>query len=513
MKNLKKIRVIVSVSFASMFLWAFLAPVRPNEYFTHTITALQFFPSLLEFTVSFLSGGGSGYLLIILLTFFYGRVYCSTLCPLGTLQDGIIRFRSRKPKNKLKHTKPMYWILYPVTVIVLILLAMGVPSALNMVEPYSNFGRITVNLLKPLLVFLNNISEYALNTFDIAILRPSFMHYKSAGVLGFVSGFFLMILGLALYKGRVYCNTMCPVGGILSFIARFSRNKLEISKEKCTSCGLCEKSCKSTCIDLVEKKLDFSRCVSCFNCLNECKFGAVEYADTWKMEKPRSYSPSRRRAINAIWTAAAGLAMTMAGVNRVMAQISSKLLPAWRVNNIIPPGSISLKHFTSRCTGCNLCVTSCPTKVIAPSFAETGAGSLLQVRMDYDNAYCNYNCTICSHVCPTGAIVALSEAKKKLTQIGVAKFVRSECVVVKKGTVCATCNEHCPTKAVQMVPYKKDLNIPQVNEKTCIGCGACEHVCPARPKAIYVQPNEVHKTAEKPVEMKRRTMDFKEFPF
>ena len=516
-EKIKKIRVVVSLAFVSMFLFAFLSPLRPNEYFTHTIIALQFYPSLLEFSTSFLMGGGSGFMLIMLLTFFYGRVYCSTLCPLGGLQDGIIRCRVQGAGGKRKHvafkyTKSMDWLLYPITIIVLVLLAFGIPSALNLFEPYSNFGRMTVNLLKPALVYVNNTLEYILATFDITVFKPSSVQYISPGVLGFCAGFLGLIVILSLYKGRLYCNTLCPVGGVLSLISRFSRNRLVISADKCTSCSLCEGACKAGCIDYKAGKIDFERCISCFNCVDSCKFGAITYQKFPLFKKP-GYSAAQRGAIGGMLKAGAALALMTAGAEKLYAQINSVLLPVKRQNTILPPGAISFEHFSKRCTGCNLCVTSCPTKVIAPSFAEAGAKSLMQVRMDYDTAYCNYNCNICSRVCPCGAMVALSVTQKKLTQIGTAKFVKNECVVVKKGTVCATCNEHCPTKAVKMVPYKKDLNIPEVNEKTCIGCGACEHVCPARPKAIYVAPKDVQTKADKPVELKRKIIEFKEFPF
>lgn len=118
--------------------------------------------------------------------------------------------------------------------------------------------------------------------------------------------------------------------------------------------------------------------------------------------------------------------------------------------------------------------------------------------MNYSASYCNYDCVICSQVCPTGAILPLDSVSKKEVQIGKANFVKDDCIVVTKKTDCGACSEHCPTKAVHMVPYDH-LRLPEVNDEICVGCGACEHACPTKPrKAIYVNANAVHLKAKKP---------------
>lgn len=135
--------------------------------------------------------------------------------------------------------------------------------------------------------------------------------------------------------------------------------------------------------------------------------------------------------------------------------------------------------------------------------------------MDYITSFCNYECIQCGIVCPTGAILELPLADKKLVQMGKTKFVKENCIVYTKNTACGACSEHCPTKAVNMVPYKEKLTIPEIKDKLCIGCGACEYACPTDPKSIYVDGNPVHLVAEKPKEEKlEEKIDYKEeFPF
>ena len=136
--------------------------------------------------------------------------------------------------------------------------------------------------------------------------------------------------------------------------------------------------------------------------------------------------------------------------------------------------------------------------------------------MDYKTSFCNFECTVCGEVCPSGAIGPLSVEKKKITQVGKTTFVKENCIVETEGTACGACSEHCPTKAVHMVPYKDNLKIPEVRNQYCVGCGACEFACPTKPyKAIYVEGNMVHQAAEINVEEKLdNEIDLKQdFPF
>jgi ferredoxin len=145
---------------------------------------------------------------------------------------------------------------------------------------------------------------------------------------------------------------------------------------------------------------------------------------------------------------------------------------------------------------------------------EYGLVGLFQPYMDAANGYCNFECTQCSEVCPNSAILPLTVEEKKLTQIGIVKFIKENCVVYTDETLCGACSEHCPTKAVKMIRYKEKLNIPEVETDICIGCGACEHACPVRPhRAIYVDGNAVHQVAKAPKEEKLEQQKLEEFPF
>ena len=274
-----------------------------------------------------------------------------------------------------------------------------------------------------------------------------------------------------------------------------------MDENACTSCGLCAKECKAGCIDIKEKEVDFSRCVACFDCFKACPEEGIGYKYQFRkgITSNKEPDPSRRDFFKTtiLGTAAILSAKTVFGGKREQQGISA--VP------VTPPGSVSIWHYTSKCTACHLCVSACPTKVLQPTLMEFGWNGMFQPKMNYHAEYCNFECVKCSEVCPTGAILPITKEQKSTIQIGTSKFIKNLCVVVTKHTACGACSEHCPTKAVEMVPYLGDLLIPSVNEKICVGCGACEYACPVKPdKAIYVEANPYHRKALKPKKESRR---------
>ena len=200
-------------------------------------------------------------------------------------------------------------------------------------------------------------------------------------------------------------------------------------------------------------------------------------------------------------------------------------LPAWAKKNrpidvtkltpITPPGSRSLENFTKKCTACHLCITHCPQQILKPAGFNFGFSYAFKPQMVfYEKAFCNYQCTVCSNVCPNGAIEHLTLEEKRITQVGIAQFDKERCIVYTDNTSCGACSEHCPVQAVVMEPYKNGLTIPHVYEYMCIGCGGCESICPVRPiKAINILANEVHQTAQLPPEEEMKEVNEDELDF
>ena len=155
---------------------------------------------------------------------------------------------------------------------------------------------------------------------------------------------------------------------------------------------------------------------------------------------------------------------------------------------ILPPGARNIEAFKDACTACHACVAACPNKIIKPASFEYGIDGIMLPTVKYDKKYCSYECNACAQTCPHGALKHLSFEEKQKTQIALAVYDPSTCIVVAEGLACGACSRNCPAGAIKMIPdtTKPELLVPQINPALCIGCGACEYACPAAPRAISI---------------------------
>ncbi len=370
-----------------------------------------------------------------LLTFCFGRFYCAFFCPLGILQD-VIAYLSRREGKGLPNCRRIRYGIAGVAV-GMVLAGWSLPFLL--LDPYSNFGRIA-------------------GSFTIGGLLP-----------------LLVIAFLAVWKKRIYCTAICPVGTVLGLLARHGLFQLHLT-EQCVKCGQCVKVCPSGCIDPAAGTIDNERCVRCLSCLAVCRLHAVKYGRPGK--KVRTLDKGRRAfLVNGgilIAGVAAGAALARVGMG--------KLAGYAKRFSILPPGAGNAERFASKCTACQLCTVNCPAKIIVPAPGGDGPVSL-----DLNRGACLYDCNRCSQVCPTGALRPLALQVKQKTKIAEAKFNPRVCIVFQEGEKCGKCAHVCPTGAVTL----RSSGAPRpVNTALCIGCGACQQVCPAPGKAMTVHEIE-----------------------
>jgi ferredoxin len=470
----------------------------------HSLASIQFVPS----SVALISGATLSFacVLVVFATLAAGRVYCSTLCPLGILQDIVLRIRKivrsrplprryAKPHNALRHI--VLWST------IVALLAGASSVVLPLVDPYSHFGRITADLLRPLATLANNAFVSGAEAFGRPVGNRFDVLWAPAGVLAFSAAVLVLLVTLAWRHGRLYCNTFCPVGTLLGGLAGKAAFRLAIDRSACRKCAECLGACKSQCIDLRGGTIDFTRCVGCFDCLDACQHGAISYRFSWGRPESRAISRKAaggvpRRAFLAHTAATVGaLATAGAKPHPARSDRHSQKVPG---RAIAPPGASSVARFLDRCTACHLCVSACPTHVLQPATLEYGLAGWMKPHLDYSRAFCNFDCRRCGEICPDGAIDLLDLTVKHVTKIGRAHLELGRCIVVRNGTDCAACSEHCPTKAVSTIPWRDNLRRPTLAQEFCIGCGACEYACPV--KAITVSPLATHGRAKQLVEPK-----------
>ena len=484
-------------------------------------TWIQFVPSLLSFLTA-PALVATGFAVVLIVTLLFGRIYCSWICPLGYFQDVVIALRrfSRRKKSRFVYALPWSWVRHIGLGIVLTSAIAGLMIPLALLDPFSVFGRMMVHLAHPALAATNNLLSDALSASGFYWLKPRTVPGFDA--TSFAVGLIITVsvVVMALRNGRLWCNTFCPVGTLLGLISRRSLLRITLDESLCTSCGLCAMSCKAQCIDAKARRVDFDRCVGCMNCLNSCSQGGVKFTLITTTQPTTTLSdsgkqPGRRAILRGLAVLPLAALVAKAKAATDVFSLRKALKPNQRDHFVSPPGSVSADRFNSVCTACHLCVSACPTRVLQPSFTEYGLRGFLQPFMDFHSNFCNYECTRCGEVCPTGAIMPLVAEAKKRVQTGVAVFVKENCVVYTDETACGACSEHCPTKAVHMVEYKPGLLIPEVAADICVGCGACEYACPTLPnRAIFVNGHAVHQVASEPLKADESKEEVpEEFPF
>ncbi|MDR0294632.1 MAG: 4Fe-4S binding protein [Prevotellaceae bacterium] len=478
---LRRLRVVLSIGIFFLIFFCFI-----NVY--HFAGSWWTMPLGWQLIPAILAGSFAVVIVLLLLTLLFGRIYCSTLCPLGTYQDIVRRvtnlFKSKKAR-RMKYHKPHNIARYAILVISVMATIMGSSILLLWLDPYSNFGRVAANLFNPVIIFFGNNLSYII---DIIPVHGYHSFTLSAIIAAII--FFIIITVFSALRGRLYCNLICPVGSFLGLISKYSLFKLQINAERCTHCTICSKECKAQCIDVGKQEIDNSRCVQCYDCTVSCKLGAIGYKQCYKIKQPTqpmNTASERRSFLGAL-----------GGI--IAAGTAGKLLPPLRnvsENNkaICPPGSEGLERFKAHCTSCHACIANCPSHVLRPAITEYGIDGFTMPVLDFDRSYCNYECTRCSEICPNDAICTITQAEKAVIQIGEVKFLPKRCIVVSDETDCGACDEHCPTHAIKMIDFRNGLKLPKVNRELCIGCGGCEYICPASPKAIFVVANTVHEAA------------------
>jgi len=507
---LKWLRVAVSLLFFLLIFFLFIDFTNSfSGAFVNGMLFFQFIPSLIKF-INLAGILTAGFIVVLILTLFFGRIYCSTFCPLGTLQDIVAHISQKIKRRKFyKYSKPHDWLRYFFLAITIVFVFSGSLLYVNLLDPFSAFGKIISNLIRPVYYGANNLAVFVLEKTNLYTLYP--VKLKSYNWISscFSALLFVLILRLTIKRGRFYCNSVCPVGTCLGLVSGLSLYKIRLDESSCTSCGICGANCKSGCIDSKNKKVDFSRCVGCLNCLTVCPGNGVKfslsYLERYRIEKTPEINDGNNRRQFLLNSASISIGLLSIASDSFSQDIKGKKIPIIKKYPVTPPGSVSIAHFHNNCTACHLCISACPTHVLQPSIVEYGWDGLFQPRMDYKASFCNFECILCSEICPTGAILPIALEKKKLTQLGKTNFVKENCVVYTDETACGACSEHCPTKAVNMIFYKGKLKIPEVTQEICIGCGACEYACPTTPKSIYVEGNPVHLEAQKPKEIKSET--------
>lgn len=429
-KSIQTIRLFIAILAAFLYVAGFLGFFYPIKLFDINIA-----PLIQRTFINFTLTAGIFLFFIFLITAIFGRLYCSTLCPLGLFQELclLVFHRKKLPAQKNRSIK------YIIAAVSFGTLCGGTIFILRLIDPYTLFGSALSGTLYGIILV----------------------------------AFIAILTGL---HGRYFCTNICPVGTVLGLISRHAYNKIYINSEACVACGLCAQKCPSGCIDFKNKTVDNETCIKCFKCLTLCHNKGLSYGHSLscKTPPPTIFSSSRRRFLISATALTAFAIAYKAGI-KLSTDIAQKVK-----NVLLPAGAGSAERFANKCLNCNLCVENCPMRILKKADDTYPA-----VHIEYGKNFCSYNCNKCSKICPSGAIRHLTLIEKRKTQIGLAQVNPDVCIQ------CGLCVRECPRSAIT----KQQGDFPNINPDICIGCGACQAVCPV--SAIKVSALKTQQTLHK----------------
>ncbi|MDB4930950.1 MAG: Ferredoxin, partial [Myxococcaceae bacterium] len=454
---------------------------------------------------------------MVAITVVFGRVFCGWICPFGTLhhftawlfpnpKSGTGGGRRVRANMTHPYQNAKYYLLGAFLVAAVCGSAIGglfdpicicVRAIGLAVLPAVSYvtGRGLDHVSQTNVHALQQGSDAARDALVATVLQPRQYFFHQTWVIG---GLLFAVLLANRWIPRFWCRALCPLGATLGLIARNALFGMEKDHSKCTDCNLCLVDCQGADSPQGGVKWKQDECHMCLNCETACPEDVIKFR----------FLPNRRSAT-----------LTQDAMDRrkvlVAAAAGAAVLPLARASDTIdsnyydrlirPPGSVPEKDFMERCIRCAECMKVCPNNALHPAFLESGIEGFWTPILIPRIGYCEPTCVLCGQVCPTGAIQKINEDQKlgnpvrhiEPIKIGTAFYDHGRCLPWSMATPCIVCEEFCPTSPKSIwveeidVPDRNGHMVhvqrPHVDPQLCIGCGACEKVCPVQDRpAVYV---------------------------
>jgi polyferredoxin/Pyruvate/2-oxoacid:ferredoxin oxidoreductase delta subunit len=430
-----------------------------------------------------------------------GRVWCGWICPLGTLL-GWLRFRSarrlgarmpdglRRVKYVLLGAIVVLAALQNLTLLALDPLALLTRTVTTSVIPGFVFAAGTLETLGMSWGPTTGVVSWVEQHFRGSVLPTTQPRYEQGVALFLV---LLAVILLGVLADRFWCRYLCPLGALLGLVSKVQVLRPLAAGGCCGSCGACAGACRQDAIltSAAGARVVTSECTMCLDCLVACpKPGGMSVA----VGRPgpwAAYDPGRRDAVVALGAGVGAALLLGTGIARAVKGPGL----------VRPPGAQDERVFLSRCLRCSECMKACPTSGLQPTLLEAGVEGIWTPVLRSRLGCCDYSCTACGHICPSGAIPRLDLEEKRRQVLGLAVIDRDRCLPWASDTPCIVCQEMCPVpdKAIVLQSRhlitrpdgsKDYLSRPVVVADRCIGCGICEYKCPLEgPAAIRVRPS------------------------
>lgn len=191
---------------------------------------------------------GVGLLTAVLIA---GNAFCGWICPFGAIQDALHWLKRR---------------LHVPTV--------TVPPRVDRVLRHGRFvvlGVVLVASATTLKLWFADYDPY------VTLFGLSWVFEPNLAAMWPALAILVAVLGASMLVERAFCRYLCPLGGALSVLGRFSFLRIRRSASACTDCNLCNKPCPVG-IDVAKANPTVSAdCIGCLECVATCpKSGALE---------------------------------------------------------------------------------------------------------------------------------------------------------------------------------------------------------------------------------------------
>ncbi len=448
--------------------------------------SLGFYPSLsiYSITVGYISGHAVKYVLlgisIFVLTFVLGRFFCGWVCPLGATIDAVDGIIQHKEKIKAHSITRIKFLVFYSSLFIAFL---GFNAA-GYVDPITIVYRSYELFLYPFVSYIGSeplswvLPGYQARDYP-------FYYYNWA----WIAVVFLVVLGLSAFLRRFWCRVLCPLGAMYALVSHLSLFRRVVNENKCTHCGACVTGCRMGAIATGGVGTREHECIKCFDCLKNCNYEAISFTFALPFKVKSVEFPGKgitRRDL-----------LVAAGSGMMVAASKVSLFAASHQSYIIrPPGALPETQFLDACIRCGQCMNVCPTNALHPCITEASFYGMFTPRLIPRIGYCEFTCTRCGQVCPTGAIQKLKRKEKQKFVIGTAYILHDICIPWSEHTNCIVCEEVCPVANKAITLEKKiaknkhgmqvEVLLPVVHEDRCIGCGICENRCPVGGQAAIV---------------------------
>jgi polyferredoxin len=537
-KAARRVRRAVQIAAFALFVYLLFAALQRRAAFPYADLFFRFDP-LAAFGTMLAARQWLPHLALAVVTvaaaLALGRVWCGWICPLGTLLEW---FRFGSARRLEAHVPPRLRSAKYILLIVIAAMAALGGLTLLVLDPIALLTRTATTSMIPGLDYGVTAVEKALvgwgpGSSAVAwieghirgsVLPVTQPHFAQAVALFLL---FLAVVLLGVLADRFWCRYLCPLGALLGLLSKVQVLRPLVGAG-CNGCGACARACRLGAIELADRgaggagqsrqaagdrqavgrapggaaltpapaiapapasaSVVTSECTMCLDCLVACpEREAMSFGPAFRPAPWAEYDPGRRQFVAA---AAAGVgAMALLGTGMWRGTRSPGL--------IRPPGAQDEGAFLSRCLRCSECMKVCPTSGLQPSFGQSGLEGLWTPVLVPRLGYCDYACTACGHVCPSGAIPRLDLADKRTRILGLAAIDRDRCLPWAQGRPCVVCEEMCPTSDKAIVLGDRRLITradgtqdylarPRVIAERCIGCGICEYRCPLEGTAAIV---------------------------